>query len=139
MGFGVIRVPLVGTGVGLNGAVGIALLRRPLPELEIVPVQRDPPVASAILDLLVELDDLFPIAIILAHGELHRVEPEADRLALQHRCLTELIPVDEHGGAGRFRLHLEQGIVDAQHEVPGVPALLHLDLLVHLLVTVPVE
>src|SRR5207245_10329809 len=111
VGFGVIRVPLVGAGVGLDGAVDIALLGRPLPELEIVLVQRDPPIASAILDLLVELDDLFPVAILLAHGELHRVEPEADRLALQNRSLAELIPVDVYGGAGRFRLHLYPGTV----------------------------
>ena len=129
----------VGAAIGLNGAVDIALLRRALPELEIVPLQRNLAVAGAVLDLLVELDDLFPVAVVLAHRELHRVEPEAHRLALQDRRLAELIAVDEYSGAGRFGVHLERGIVDGQHELPGVPVLLQLDLLVHLLVPVPVE
>jgi len=89
---GVIRVRLVRAGVGLDGRVDVALLGRALADLQVVLVQDDPPLARAVLHLLVELHDLFPVAVVLSDRELDGVESEADRLASSSGVLPNASP-----------------------------------------------
>src|SRR2546422_4487760 len=136
---GVIRVVAAGGGIGLDGALDVALLARALADLEEVPLQHDAAIAGAVLLLLGELHDLEEVAVVLAVGQAHAVEPESDLLAAGDRRLADLLVVDVDGRRRRRGVDLEQDIVGREQELARFAALVDFDLVGELLVAVAVQ
>src|SRR6266513_1218933 len=136
---GVVRVPALGGGIGLDGVLDVAFLARALADLEEVPLQHDAAIAGAVLLLLGELHDLEEVAVVLAVGQAHAVEPESDLLAAGDRRLADLLVVDVYGRRGRRGVDLEQDIVGCEQELARFTALADSDLVGELLVAVPVQ
>src|SRR6266850_437844 len=136
---GVIRVVSAGGGIGLDGALDVALLARALADLEEIPLQHDAALAGAVLLLLGELHDLEEVAVILAVGQAHAVKAEGDRLAAGERRLADRLVVDVDARRGRLGVDLKQGVVGREHELARLAALVEADLAGHLLVAVAVQ
>ena len=67
------------------------------------------------------------------------METQGHWLPVKDRRLSDLFTVHEDAGRGRLGLDLEYRIVDGEQKFPHVLALFDLQLLGHLLVSVPVE
>src|SRR6266850_924843 len=137
--FVVLRVVAAGGGIGLDGALDVALLARALADLEEIPLQHDAALAGAVLLLLGELHDLEEVAVVLAVGQAHAVKAEGDRLAAGERRLADRLVVDVDARRGRLGVDLEQGVVGGEHELARLAALVDADLAADLLVAVAVQ
>ena len=137
---GIIRVPLLGALVRRDRGVDIALLQRPFADPEVVLVQDDLRAAGPVLDLLGELDDLFPVAVVAAQRDTLTVwKPRFTSLPSRIGVLPDLFGVHEHVGGRRLGFDLEHRIVHVQHELLHVLGLLDPHLVAHLLVAVLVQ
>src|SRR5437660_5475825 len=136
--FGVVRVLALGGGVGLDGAVDVALLARALADLEEILLQHDAALAGAVLLLLGELHHLEEVAVVLAVGQAHAVKAESNLLAGDRR-LADLLVVDVDGRRRRRGVDLEQDIVGCEQELARFAALADFDLVGELLVAVAIQ
>src|ERR1041385_3143780 len=136
---GVIRVLALGGGIGLDGAVDVALLARALADLEEVLLQHNAPVPGEVLLLLGELHHLEEIAVVLAVGKAQAVKAQRHGLAAGDRRLSERLVVEGDGGSRRFGVDLEQRVVRLEGELARLAALGDVDLAGELLVAVAVE
>ncbi len=99
MGLGIIRMPLLRALVCLDRPVIIIVLFCPLADLQKILVQDDLPVAGAVFNFLVELQNLFIVAVVPADRDLHRMEAEVHELPVEDRRFSDLLAV--HKDLGR--------------------------------------
>src|SRR5882762_11457872 len=136
---GVVRMLALGGGIGLDGAVDVALLPRALADLEEILLQHDAALAGAVLLLLGKLHHLEEVAVVLAVGDAHAVKAESDLFASGDRRLADLLVVDVDGRRRRRRVDLEQDVVGREQELARFAALADSDLVGELLVAVAVQ
>src|SRR6266853_3915587 len=136
---GVVRVLALGGGIGLDGALDVALLARAIADLEEILLQHDAALAGTVLLLLGELHHLEEVAVVLAVGQAHAVKAESDLLASGDRRLADLLVVDVDGRRRRRRVDLEQDVVGREQELARFAALADSDLVGELLVAVAVQ
>src|SRR5437660_1066977 len=136
---GVVRVLALGGGIGLDGALDVALLARAIADLEEILLQHDAALAGTVFLLLGELHHLEEVAVVRAVGQAYAVKAESDLLAAGDWRLADLLVVDVDGRLRRLGVDLEQHIVGREQELVRFAALADSDLVGDLLVAVAVQ